>query len=200
MNLIISTIEIALLIMLPLILFYQKSAWKTKSVIIWLPVLYLIWYLSYGVFHEFMHLIGIWISGKEIFNYHLFPHFWKGEFGTLYVNYDFQGDISDFFIILLPYFRDLVLVIIGYFIIKRKAFNHPFTIGFVLTIFVFSSLYDVSNNYIIYLTGYMNDFNALKVSSNAFVSNFIGISFILTCLLLSIKVLLISKSYPIRNS
>lgn len=199
MSLIFSTIEIALLIMLPLILFYKKSAWKTKSVIIWLPVLYMIWYLSYGIFHEFLHLVGIWISGKEIFNYHLFPQIWKGEFGTLYVNYDFQGDINDFFIILLPYLRDLILVIIGFYIIKRKIVNHPFSLGLVLIILVFSSLYDVSNNYIIYLTGYKNDFNALKVSSNEFISHFIGISFILISLILTVKVIDSGKDYPVND-
>lgn len=199
MNLIISTFEIAILIILPLIIFYQKSGWKPKSVFIWLPVIYLIWYLSYGVFHEFMHLIGVWLSGKEIYQLHLFPHFWKGQFGPLYVNYNFQGDTWDFIIILLPYLRDALLAIIGYLIIKRKTLNHPFITGLILVLFIFSSLYDVSNNYIAYLMGYMNDFNALKVSSNIFIAHIIGITVITTVSVVSIKTILLANYYPLKT-
>jgi len=199
MNLIISTIEIALIIMLPLILFYQRSKWKTKPLLIWIPFIYLLWYLTYGVFHEFMHLIGVWLSGKEIYQLHLFPHFWKGQFGPLYVNYDFQGDSWDFIIILLPYLRDILLAIIGYVIIKRKTLNHPIITGLVLVIFILSSLYDVSDNYIAYLMGYMNDFNALKVSSNIFIAHFIGISIIATTMVVSIKTILLANYYPLKT-
>jgi hypothetical protein len=196
---IINTIEIAIIIILPLILFYQLSSWKKSSYLIMIPILYLIWYFSYGMLHEFAHMIGVWISGKEILDYQLIPHFWKGQFGTGFVKFDFQGDKSDFLIILMPYLRDLVFVIIGYLIISRRIFNNSFMTGLVLIIFILSSFYDVTNNYLAYVFGYMNDFNALKISSNRLTSNFIGLSFMITSLLLTLKILLISKSYPEKN-
>lgn len=199
MNLLLSTLEIALLIMLPLILFYQKSNWEIKSYLFWIPLIYILWYLSYGLIHEFIHLIGVWISGKEIFNYQLIPKFWEGQFGVLFVEYDFQGDTSDFFIIALPYFKDLLFVLIGYQLIKKTTLKSPFLVGLILTVFIFSSLYDVTNNYLAYLLlGYKNDFNALKVSSNAFLSHFIGSCILLVSAYFTVKVIAIGKHYPTK--
>ena len=161
-----------------------------------IPVLYVIWYISYGMLHEFAHIIGVWISGKEILDYQLIPHFWKGQFGTGFVNFDFQGDKSDFLIILMPYLRDILLVIVGYFIFSRKILKNLFTTGLLLTLFVFSSFYDVTNNYLAYVFGRMNDFNAIKVSSNSLMPHLIGLSFMIISLVLTVKILLISKDYP----
>jgi len=196
---IINTIEIAIIIILPLILFYQLSSWKKSSYLIMIPVLYAIWYFSYGMLHEFAHMIGVFISGKEILNYQLIPHFWKGQFGTGFVKFDFQGDKRDFLIILMPYLRDILLVIVGYFILSRRILKNLFTTGLVLILFVFSSLFDVTNNYLAYLFGYINDFNSIKISSNSLISHLIGLSFMITSLLLTVKVLLISKGYPEKS-
>lgn len=196
MGILTSVFEIALLIMLPLILFYQRSSWKSKSYILLIPVLYLIWYMSYGFMHELSHMLGVWISGKEIYSFKFFPRFWKGDFGSGYVNYDFQGDKADFFIIALPYLRDIVLLFLGYYLVRKIHIKNPFLVGLILIMFIFSPLYDIINNYSAYLLGSMNDFNALKVSSSAFLSNFIGISFTLIASILCVILITKSKVYP----
>jgi hypothetical protein len=58
---IISVLEIALLLMLPLVVFYQRSIWSYKKYLPGIMVIYLIWYLSYAPFHELMHLLGVWL-------------------------------------------------------------------------------------------------------------------------------------------
>ena len=85
MNNIISAIEIALIIILPLIIFYQRR--KLKPIIYFRNVvlLYLIWFLTYGLMHELCHMIGVWLVGVKILDYQLMPHFWLGEYKTGYV-------------------------------------------------------------------------------------------------------------------
>lgn len=85
---ILNTIELALLIILPLIIFYQRGPWGIFAYL-YIPLIYLIWYLTYALMHEACHLLGAYIFGKEIFDMQLIPHFWEGQFGTGYIEYDF---------------------------------------------------------------------------------------------------------------
>jgi hypothetical protein len=192
----INTIEIALLILLPLIIFYRRSIWSYKMYVFIIPVLYLIWYLSYGLMHELSHMAGIWMSGKELFDYQLMPHFWKGDYGTGFVNYDFKGNLTDLCITILPYIRDIVLLIIGFVILKKKIPKQSFITGLILLLLVLSSLYDVSNNYLAYLMGSLNDFNAITIAASGLFSNLAGISFIITAFFLTIRIMILSKGYP----
>lgn len=192
----ITTLEIALLVVLPLIWFYKESNWSAKTYFYLIPLLYLIWFLSYGLLHELTHLLGMWIFGKVATNYQLMPHFWEGDFGTAFINYDFKGEWKDFIIVALPYIRDVLFVALGYYLIKRKVTTNKFLVGLFLIILVFSPLFDITNNYLGFVMGFRNDFNALSVSSNAFVSNFVGVSFMLFSAIYSFKVLKLSRMYP----
>lgn len=196
MNYFITTIEIALLVVLPLIWFYKQSNWSTKSYIFLIPLLYLVWFLTYGLLHELTHLFGMWIFGKVATNYQLMPHFWEGDFGTAFVNYDFRGEYKDFIIVALPYIRDVLFVALGYYLIKRKVTNHKFLVGLILIVLVFSPLFDITNNYLGFVMGYRNDFNAMAVASNIVVSHLIGAVFMFFSAFISIKVLKYSRVYP----
>lgn len=194
-NYAITTIEIALLVLLPLIWFYKQSNWSAKSYIYLIPILYLVWYFTYGLLHELAHLAGVLAFGKQVIDYQLIPHFWDGDYGSGFVNYEFKGEYKDFIIVALPYIRDVLFVALGYYLIKGKLTNHKFLVGLILIILVFSPLFDITNNYLGFVMGYRNDFNALRVSSNAFISNLVGISFMLFAAYYSFKVLKLSRMY-----
>jgi hypothetical protein len=179
---IISTLEIALFIMFPLVIFYKQRKSNIRFYFIAIPVLYIVWYLTYMLLHELTHWLGAWICGKEVFDYKLFPEFWKGDFGTGFIKYDFKGDKKDFFIIILPYLRDILSLFAGYWILNHKKVKSLFWAGFILIMLILSPLYDISNNYLAYLFGSLNDFNALKISSTSFMTNFIGILFMCAAL------------------
>ncbi len=193
---VLSVVEIALLIMLPLVLFYQRSSWTFKEYALNIVIIYLIWYVTYALLHELSHMLGALIFDKTIFGYKLIPKFWKGDFGVGYVNYDYKSDAKDFVIILLPYLRDIIFLIIGYILLNKPRIKKPFLIGLVLVIFILSSLFDMANNYVAYLLGSMNDFNALKESSNTLVSNLIGICFFAMTSIVTVATLKKYKDYP----
>ncbi|NOU18042.1 MAG: hypothetical protein HOO91_10860 [Bacteroidales bacterium] len=193
---IISVLEIALLIMFPLILFYQRSIWTYKKYLPSIMIIYLIWYLSYMLFHELMHMLGAWIFDKTIYETKLIPKFWAGDLGSGYIRYDYKSDSKDFIIILLPYVRDIILLALGYLLIIKVEIKKPFMIGLILVIMILSPLFDIGNNYFAYLLGSMNDFNALGESSNKLFSHLIGISFFMISAMISIHILKRCKNYP----
>jgi hypothetical protein len=184
------------LIVLPLILFYQRSTWTYKEYLPSIMIIYLIWYLSYGLFHELMHLLGAWIFDKTVYEIKLFPKFWAGDFGSGYVKYDYQHDSKDFIVILLPYARDILLLALGYLLIVYVEIKKPFMIGLILVIMILSPLFDIGNNYFAYLLGSMNDFNALEESSSKLFSHLIGISSFTISAMISIHILMRCKNYP----
>lgn len=191
-----TVLEIAFLIILPLLVFYQRSIWTYKEYVPSIIIIYLIWYLSYALFHELMHLVGVWIFDKTIYEIKLFPRFWLGEFGSAHIKYDYQRDSKDFIIVLLPYLRDIILSAIGYLLIFKTRIKKPFIIGLILVILILSPLFDIGNNYFAYLLGHMNDFNALGESSRMWISHFIGISFFSISALMTIDILKRYQHYP----
>jgi hypothetical protein len=193
-------LEIALLIMFPLVLFYQRSIWSYKIYLPCIMFIYLIWYLSYGLFHELMHVLGAWIFDKTIYETKLIPGFRAGDFGSGYVRYDYKGDSMDFIIILLPYARDMILLALGYLLLIKTEIKKPFMTGLILVIMILSPLFDIGNNYFAYLLGSMNDFNALGESGSKSISHLIGISFFMTSAFITIHILKRYKNYPEHHS
>ena len=175
MNNIISTIQIALIIILPLIIYYRKADIPTGKMIFYLIGVYLVWYLTYAPFHELCHMAGAVVSGVKILDYQLMPRIWEGQFGAGYINSVYQNNTQEFVTVIVPYLKNLLLLVAGWYFLISKRTGSPFILGLVLTLTILSPLYDTFNNYFAYLTGAKNDFNALTISGGAFISHFTGI-------------------------
>jgi hypothetical protein len=199
MNYLIHMVEIALLIILPLILFYQRSNWIYKNYILNIVLLYIIWYVTYALLHELCHMLGVWMTGKKILDYQLIPKIWISDFRTGYVNYNFNSDSRDFVIIIMPYVRDIIFLLIGFIILRKKIIKNSFVIGLILILLILNPLYDIIDNYSAYLFGALNDFNALKMTSSNFISNFVGISFSLIAIITTLLIFKLYKGYPVKN-
>jgi hypothetical protein len=77
--------------------------------------------------------------------------------------------------------------------------RNSFIIGLVLILFIFSSLFDIINNYSAYVFGALNDFNALKVTTNNIFANLVGITFSLFAALVTLWVVKRYKGYPLEE-
>jgi hypothetical protein len=73
----IETLEICIVIIIPLFIFYMRCNWSPKMLSLNIPILVLLWFFSYAMLHELSHLIGIIIIGDKIIDYHLLPKFWE---------------------------------------------------------------------------------------------------------------------------
>ena len=188
MNDMITTIELALLIVLPLIIFYKRENKSSRSYILYVVLLYFIWFLTYSLLHELSHVIGSWITGTKIESYQLIPRFWEGDFKTGYVGSVFTNGFQSFIIPIFPYFRDLVFLFIGYFVLKWKKITNSFVAGLVIILFVLSPLFDVFNNYFVFVIGTHSDFSNIEVAIGSFWTHAIGLFLTLTGILLLWKV------------
>jgi len=143
-------IEILILVVLPLLVFYLRSNWPKKEINVNVIILPLIWYLFYAPIHELSHILGCIIVGSKITDYRLFAHFWEGSFGFAYV--DVKGglgvNMNSLIILISPYILDLISIIIGYYILTRYKIKNSFLLGLTFLIFCLRPLYDIVDNYI----------------------------------------------------
>lgn len=196
MNEIIGTLTITFCILLPVILFYKKSNWTKKTKMLLIIILPILWFVTYAFFHELSHMIGTLIVGGEIIDYQMIPKFWQGDFTTAFINPDIETKFQEFVVRLSPYFRDIILLIIGYLILKQKKINNPFVVGLILVLFLLSSLYDVINNFLGYAFDKSGDFNGLAKLIGHLWTYIIGILIISLTTILTYRIFKIYKGFP----
>jgi len=143
-------IEILVIIVLPLLLFYLRSKWLQKEIVINAIVLPLLWYLFYAPIHELSHMLGCVVVGSDINDYRLFAHFWEGSFGFAYVNV--KGglgiNMSSLIILIMPYVIDFLSLIIGYYILTHYKIKNSFLNGLIFLFLCARPAYDLIDNYI----------------------------------------------------
>lgn len=197
MNSFFRIIEILLFVVLPILLFYLRSNWPKKNIIIYAIILPLIWYVLYAPLHELGHVLGCFFVGADIKDFQLFAHFWEGNYGFAFV--DIKGgygeNMNSFIILILPYILDLISILIGYYLLSKYKIRNSFLAGLVLLLFNIRPLYDLADNYI----GYY-----LKHSDFVLASRIVGHSvifiFVITSIITGISSILLLlakyKRYP----
>ena len=150
MDKIIGTLGITLIIILPLIRFYQRSNWPRAQKFIGVIGLIIMWFLISTPLHELSHMIGAKISGARIIDYQLIPKYWVGDFRNAYIEPEVETKFQEFFIRTAPYFRDLIIAIIGYVLLKKQIFNNSFIVGFIFVFFLINSVFDTVVNFLGY--------------------------------------------------
>jgi hypothetical protein len=190
---IISVFEIALIIVLPLILFYQRNKISARVYIIHIILLYLIWYLTYALLHELSHMLAVWLLGLKINDYQLIPRFWKGDFGTGYISTSYENSVQEFITDIAPYFKDFILLIIGFIILKRVKISNSFIRGLIAILLILSPVYDIFNNYFAYFLGYQNDFKGMANLAGQTGSHLIGSLLTIFGIIVAVYIFLLEK-------
>lgn len=174
MNPFFRTIEILVLVVLPLLAFYLRSSWNQKEVNINVIILPLIWYIFYAPLHELGHILGCFIVGAEIKDYQLFAHFWEGSFGFAFVEIKggYGENMSSFVILILPYVIDLISIVVGYYLLTTYKIKNSFLFGLVLLLLNIRPLYDLTDNFIGYFLNHSDFVLASRIAGNLIIFSF----------------------------
>ncbi len=196
MDKIIGTLGITLIIILPLIRFYQRSNWPKTQYLIGIIVLTVLWFFIATPLHELSHMIGAKIVGAKITDYQLLPEYWKGDLRNAYVKPDFETKFQEFAIRISPYFRDLIIAIIGYILLKKKRINHSFIVGFIFLFSLLNSVYDIVVNFLGYSIDKDGDLYWLSKLIGHFWTYFISICIIAVTTILTYRIFNLYKGFP----
>jgi len=202
----ISTIEILFFIPLPLAVFYIRSNWSKDNWLINLVVLIILWYFTYSLLHELSHLTVSVMLGRKITAYQLIPKYLEGEFftgaGVASEPTNQFGITFGFLAGLAPYIKDVILLIIGYLILKSQKLLNSFLSGLIFIICILSSLFDIANNYSIYIINpntVGNDFQGTALEIGRIWTNIIGVLFTVFSLFATLRILMLYKGFPLKQ-
>ncbi|MFV0267121.1 MAG: hypothetical protein ACK5HT_08295 [Draconibacterium sp.] len=196
MDKIIGILATSLIIILPLIKFYQRSNWTKLQGLIGIVGLSLLWFFTATPLHELSHLIGAKMVGVKITEFQLLPEYWNGDFRKAYIKPDIENKIQEFVIRISPYFRDLVIAFIGYALLVKKQIKHSFVVGLIFSFFLLNSVFDIVTNFLGYSIDKDGDLNGLSKIIGHFWTYFLSIGIVLITIILSFRIFLIYKGFP----
>ncbi|MDR2906385.1 MAG: hypothetical protein LBU91_00125 [Bacteroidales bacterium] len=196
---IISPLLMALVILLPLIRFYQRSSWTKRQKLINILFFSFLFFLFYVPLHEFSHLICGKLMNVGIVDYQLYSKFSSGKFQNAYVNFSSLTTNQRAITLIAPYGKDIVFAIVSFLILKRKRIKSAFLVGLFFSIGLLFSTFDIMDN----LLGYVNkfgDWNSLSKIIGYFWTWFIGISILSISTFLTCRIFIIYKGFPEKNN
>jgi hypothetical protein len=173
---ILTAIQLAILIILPLLLYYRRVDLRIPQIVLFVAIVYVIWYATYSAVHELRHLLPLVVMNERIMDIQLFPHFLQGELSGGHITTQYSSVRNEFVVVVFPYLTDILLAILGAVVLTKLVPRPgPLIFGLMLTIFVTSPLFDVVNNYVAFVIGSKNDFNAMGYTTSVATAHAIGI-------------------------
>jgi len=153
-----TTTEILLTIVVPLIVLYLRGEWALRSKILCLLILPVAWYLTYAPLHELSHVLGTYLVGGHLTGMRLIPPFWRGEFGRAWINW--EGVTEDWQLLIstgLPYLLDVLSFIAGLLFLRRRTFKRPLIVGLAFMLLCLRPLFDLVCETIAFILGGRGD-------------------------------------------
>ena len=158
-----STIEILLAVVTPLLLLYRRSAWPLRTSTPCLVSIPVLWYPTYSPLHELSHAAATCLVGGKVTSIKLIPRFWRGDFGRAWITSEGVTEPSQqLFTSAAPYILDLVCLVTGLWILRRTFSRNPFVVGFVFMLLCLRPAFDFLCESIGLLTGDRGDFYAIQ--------------------------------------
>ncbi len=185
-----TTLEILLTIVFPLLFLYVRGPWPLRLVVPSLLVTPILWYLTYSVLHELSHVAGAYLVGGTVTDYKLMPRFWDGELGRAWIT---TAGITEPRLQLVmtgfPYALDIVSVVAGILLLRDRFSAYPFLTGLLFMLLVLRPAFDFLCEGLAFLTGEKGDFHAISQTAGA-TGTWVFIVFSLSlCLFSTLRVL-----------
>lgn len=154
------TIEILIIVVMPLLVLYLKGNWPMREVVPSLVIIAINWYFSYMILHELSHAAGLYLVGGKAIDYRLIPRFWLGEFGggaawitpsgihLRWQQLTFHAS---------PYLVDIICLIFSLFIFKKGFLGNAFFAGLTFMLLCLRPAFNIVGEVIGLLTGWKGD-------------------------------------------
>ena len=151
------------LIVLPLLLYLKRRALTNPRIVLYFFMIYALWYLPYAPFHEGCHYLVGRLAGMQATSHQFVPRFWRGDFVNGYIHWS-DGTWKPWQMLLscqAPYAIDGLIVLLGYFLLRKRNDYGPFLGALILTQIFLRSMFDVAVNYSAGTLGGTGDFHYL---------------------------------------
>ena len=179
------TLEVLMIIVVPLLFLFLRGKWPLKTTIICLFVIPVIWYLTYSPIHELSHALGTYIAGGRVTEYKLIPSFWEGVFAVAWIKHTgLDLPWQNLVMSSAPYLVDLMSIIAGGFVLVHNKNKNALLIGSIFMLLNLRPTFDIICEAIGFYSGYKGDLYNIQLNvGNMVLSSFLivalGLSFFL---------------------
>jgi hypothetical protein len=164
------TIEVLLIVVLPLIVLYLRSSWPLRSVVLCLVTIPVLWYFTYSPLHELSHVAATYLVGGTVTSMKLIPSFWLGEFGRAWITTaGLTEPWQQTVITASPYLLDVVSLVVGIVILHRGFSRKAFVVGFLFMLLCLRPGFDIVCEAIALLLGDKGDLYNLELAVGGIV-------------------------------
>ena len=168
-NYLLSTCEILLVVVMPLLVLYLKGNWPLRKIIPPLVIIPVLWYFTYAPLHELSHAAGSYLVGGKVIDYKLIPRFWLGEFGGAWITPSgITQSWQQLTMTAFPYLLDIVCFVAAIFVFRRSSSRNPFFIGLAFMLLCLRPAIDFVFESIGFLSGWRGDLYHIQLIAGPF--------------------------------
>jgi len=164
-----------LCVILPLHLTLRPKVKSTAAFVLSMLGLYAFWYLTMATLHEGAHYLGSLLSGQQVLEVRLIPHFWKGDF-VAYVHTKDMSPEQGLVSVPAPYVLDLVSLLIGLGVLRLLDRSRTVLFSLLLTFLCLRPLFDLVSNYLGYAVLDYGDFRILAETCGPVATHAAGVA------------------------
>ena len=186
-----TTFEILLIIVTPLLVLYLRGQWPLRTVTACLCCIAVLWYLTYAPIHELSHALGTTLVGGKIVDIKLIPSFWEGQFAVAWVTSVGLVDRSWQQLVMTgaPYVIDVAFVVASLVVLRRRLSRNALVVGLLFMLLCLRPTFDLVCETVGFVGGFHGDLWHMElVIGSAALWSFLLVS--LALCLLSIVVIL----------
>ena len=186
-----TTFEILLIIVTPLLVLYLRGRWPMRTITACLCGIPVLWYLTYAPIHELSHALGTTLVGGKIVDIKLIPSFWEGQFAVAWVTSVGLVDRSWQQLVMTgaPYVIDVAFVVASLVVLRRPLSRSALVVGLLFMLLCLRPTFDLVCETVGFVGGFHGDLWHMElVIGSAALWSFLLVS--LALCLLSIVVIL----------
>jgi hypothetical protein len=192
-----TTFEIILTIVTPLLVLYLRGRWPLRIVTACLFGIAVLWYLTYAPIHELSHAIGTILVGGKVVEIKLIPSFWEGTFAVAWVrsvglDQSWQQLVSTG----APYAIDVACVVASLVVLRRRLSRNALVVGLLFMLMCLRPTFDLVCETIGFVGGFHGDLWHMQlIIGSAALWSFLAVSLAL-CLLSVVVILRRYAGFP----
>ena len=140
-----TTFEILLTIVTPLLALYLRGRWPLRTVTACLCGIPVVWYLTCAPIHELSHALGSTLVGGKVVDVKLIPSFWEGQFAGGWVTSVGLVDRSWQQLVMTgaPYVIDVAFVVASLVVLRRRLSRNALVVGLLFMLMCLRPAFDL---------------------------------------------------------
>jgi hypothetical protein len=138
-----TTVEILLVIVTPLLVLYLRGQWPLRIAMACLCGIAVVWYLTYAPIHELSHALGTILVGGRVVDVKLIPSFWEGTFAVAWVKTEGLGR-SWPVMTGAPYVLDVAFVVASLVVLRRRPSRNALVVGLLVMLLCLRPTFDLA--------------------------------------------------------